>query len=75
MKPKIASIQNTTNETTFDPGIYDGTGLYDASDSYYNGENIVYVDPYMGFGELAVNVAKGTTDPMQNLKPTGEVIS
>ena len=75
MKPKIESIQNTPNETVFEPGIYDGTDLYDSATSYYDGENIVYVDPYTGQGEMSMNVAKGTTDPMQNLKPSGEVVS
>ena len=75
MKPKIESIQKTNNETVFDPGIYDGTDLYDSASSYYDGDNIIYVDPYVGFGELSINVAKGTTDPMQNLKPSGEVVS
>lgn len=65
MKPKISSIQKTNNQTTFDPGVYDGTALYDSASSYYDGENIVYVDPYTGYGELE----------MENLKPSGEVVS
>lgn len=75
MKPKIDSIQNTSNTTEFNGGVYDGTALYDASDSYYDWDALGYVDPYTGQGELSMNVAKGTTDPMQNLKPTGEVVS